>query len=224
MSRPPSIRLDLHLHTHASWDCLSNPEAILEKALERGIHRVAMTDHNLLALSLEMHEKYPDRVIPGEEVRTQEGMDLIGLFIKRELPKGTPAREACRMIREDGGVIYLPHPYAPGKGASGRFAEEMAPLVDVVEVFNARLHPGRLNAPALDLALAQEKLQGAGSDAHMIREVGGGWVEVPHHENTPQGLLGALAHGRVGGTTSPSWVHVASTWAKLHKKLKLPLP
>jgi predicted metal-dependent phosphoesterase TrpH len=224
VSRPQNLRLDLHLHTHASWDCLSNPQAILERAKEKGIHRVAMTDHNLLGLSLEMHQAHPEEVIPGEEVRTAEGMDLIGLYIKREIPKGTPAREACEMIREDGGIIYLPHPYAPGKGASGRFAEELAPLVDVVEVFNARLHPGRLNAPALALAESQEKLQGAGSDAHMVGEVGGGWVEVPYHENTPEGLLGALAEGRVGGKTSPNWVHIASTWAKLHKKLKLPLP
>jgi len=219
-----SIRLDLHLHTRASWDCLSDPEAILRRAAERGIHRVAMTDHNLLELSLEMHRRYPDRVIPGEEVRTEEGMDLIGLFIRREIPRGTPAREACHLIREDGGIIYLPHPYAPGKGASGRFAEEMAPLVDVVEVFNARLHPGRLNAPALALAQSREKLQGAGSDAHMVGEVGWGWVEVPWHENSPEGLMEALAHGKVGGKTSSHWVHVASTWAKVHKKLKLPLP
>jgi predicted metal-dependent phosphoesterase TrpH len=224
VTRPEKLRLDLHLHTRASWDCLSDPEAILERARQKGIHRVAMTDHNLLGLSLEMHRRHPDRVIPGEEVRTREGVDLIGYFIQREIPKGTPARAACEMIREDGGIVYLPHPYAPGKGASGRFAEELAPLVDVVEVFNARLHPGRLNGPALELAESRGKLKGAGSDAHTVGEVGGGWVEVPWHENTRDGLLHALAHARIGGKTTPYWVHLASTWAKVHKKLNLPLP
>jgi predicted metal-dependent phosphoesterase TrpH len=213
------MRLDLHLHTRASWDCLSDPEAILERALERGIHRVAMTDHNLLGPALEMHRRYPETVIPGEEVRTREGIDLIGLYLRREIPKGTPAEEVCGLIREDGGVIYLPHPFAPGKGGSGRHAKALAPLVDVVEVFNARLHPGRLNVPARDLALAHEKLQGAGSDAHTVGEVGGGWVEVPRHENRPDALLAALARGITGGTTTPYWVHLASTWAKVRKAL-----
>lgn len=218
------LRLDLHLHTRASWDCLSDPEVILERAGERGIHRVAMTDHNVLDLSLEMHRRFPDRVIPGEEVRTGEGMDLIGLYIRRKIPMGTSAEETCRLIREEGGIVYLPHPFAPGKGASGRFAEEIAPLVDVVEVFNARLHPGRLNDPGRALAVREGKLQGAGSDAHTPWEVGGGWVEVPWHENDPGSLLEALAGGRIGGRTAPYWVHAASTWAKVHKKLKLPLP
>lgn len=211
------MRLDLHLHTMASWDCLSDPEAILQRARERGVHRVAMTDHNLLSLSLEMYERYPDRVIPGEEVRTGEGIDLIGLYIRKEIPKGTPALDACRLIREDGGIIYLPHPFAPGKGGSGRHAEALAPQVDVVEVFNARLHPGRLNVPAVELARAHGKLQGAGSDAHTLGEVGGGWVEVPRHENTPEALLRALSEGTVGGKTTPYWVHLASTWAKVRK-------
>lgn len=224
MSSRDLLRLDLHLHTRASWDCLSDPEAILARAQEMGIHRLAITDHNLLELALELHQRYPELIIPGEEVRTSEGIDLIGLYIKSQIPKGTPARDVCQLIREDGGVIYLPHPYARGKGASGRHAEALAPLVDVVEVFNARLHPGRLNAPAVALAEAHGKLQGAGSDAHTVGEVGGGWVEVPRHENSPEGLLGALAQGRVGGKTTPYWVHMASTWAKVRKALNLRTP
>ena len=211
------IRLDLHLHTRASWDCLSDPLAVLNRARDRGIARVAMTDHNRLGLALEMHREFPDAVIPGEEVRTAEGIDLIGLYIRKEIPKGTPAEDACRRIREDGGVVYLPHPFARGKGSSGRYAKILAPLVDVIEVFNARLHPGRLNQPAMELAVAQGKLQGAGSDAHTVGEVGGGWVEVPPHENRPEALLAALSHGNVGGKTTPYWVHMASTWAKIRK-------
>ena len=49
--------------------------------------------------------------------------------------------------------MYLPHPYARGKGGSGRYAEELVPLVDVVEVFNGRLHPGSLNKPGEEFAV-----------------------------------------------------------------------
>jgi predicted metal-dependent phosphoesterase TrpH len=213
-----TLRLDLHLHTRASWDCLSDPEAILARAHSRGVDRVGMTDHNLLELSLEMHRRFPEQVIPGEEVRTREGIDVIGLYISNPIPKGTPAEETCRLIREDGGIVYLPHPYARGKGGSGRYAEALVDQVDVVEVFNARLHPGRLNEPAEELARAHGRLRGAGSDAHTLGEVGGAWVEVPFHENRPDALLAALAESRVQGETTPYWVHLASTWAKIRKK------
>jgi predicted metal-dependent phosphoesterase TrpH len=89
----------------------------------------------------------------------------------------------------------------------------------VVEVFNARLHPGHLNEPAEGLAERHGRLRGAGSDAHIPSEVAGAYVEVPYHANEPKALLAALAHGRVQGKMSHRAVHLASTWAKLRKRL-----
>ncbi len=215
------MRLDLHVHSAGSWDCLSAPRSLLARAMEQGLDRIAVTDHNRLDVALAMHAEDPEHVIPGEEVRTEEGIDLIGFFLRTEIPKGTPAREACRHIREEGGIVYLPHPYAPGKGGSGRHAEALAPLVDVVEVFNARLHSRRLNDSARELALAHGKLRGAGSDAHTLGELGGAWVEVPAHENTAEALLEALARGEPQGRAAPPWVHLASTWAKVRRALPL---
>ena len=91
--------------------------------------------------------------------------------------------------------------------------------MDVVEGFNARLHPGKLNRPAEDLAKNHGKLRGAGSDAHTVGELGGAWVELPSHPNEPQALLAALAKGRIWGETGPVWLHLASTWAKIRKVL-----
>jgi dephospho-CoA kinase len=213
------MRLDMHMHTRTSFDCLSDPEKVLTRALERGVDRIAITDHNKLDVALEMHAKYPDRVIPGEEVKTAEGIDVIGYYLTEVIPRGTPAREVCERVREQGGLSYLPHPFAAGKGGGGKFAEELAPLVDVVEVFNARLHPGRLNVPAEELAARHGKPRGAGSDAHTVGEVAGAWVEVPRHENRPEALLEALQTSRVRGIVTPWAVHLASTWAKIRKKL-----
>ncbi|MEK9500770.1 dephospho-CoA kinase [Gaopeijia maritima] len=213
------MRLDLHMHTRASWDCLSDPEKVLAHARRRGVERIAITDHNELWLAAEMAERHPESVIAGEEVKTAEGIDVIGLYLTEVIPKGTPAVETCRRIREQGGIAYLPHPYARGKGGGGRMADELAALCEVVEVFNARLHPGRLNHPAPDLATRHGCLRGAGSDAHTVGEVAGAWVEVPVHPNTPDGLRRALARGRVHGRTSSNFVHLASTWAKIRKKL-----
>ena len=214
-----SMRVDLHLHTAGSWDCLSDPERVLETAIARGYQRIAMTDHNRVSVALRMAEAYPDRIIPGEEVKTAEGVDVIGLYLSEEIPKGTPARETIAGIRDQGGIPYLPHPYAGGKSGGGRLADELAPLCDVVEVFNARLHSADANRRAAELATRHAKLRGAGSDAHTIGELGNAFVDLPAHPNRPDALLGALASGRTGGSEAPHLVHLASTWAKLRKKL-----
>lgn len=213
------LALDLHLHTAGSWDCLSDPHEVLRRAQARGLGRIAITDHNRLEVALEMSAEYPDLIIPGEEVRTGEGIDVVGLYLHEEIPKGTPAHETVERIRNQGGIPYLPHPYAGGKGGGGRYAEELAPLMDVVEVFNGRLHPGRLNGPAEELAARHDRLRGAGSDAHTLLELGGVRVEVPWHPNEPAHLLRALADSRVVGRTASNLVHLASTWAKVRKRL-----
>jgi dephospho-CoA kinase len=215
-----TMRLDLHLHTSGSWDCLSDPEAVLERALALGYDRIAITDHDRLGVALRMAEQHPEHVIPGEEVKTAEGVDVIGLYLREEIPRGTPARATVERIREQGGVPYLPHPYAGGKGGGGRLADELAPLCDVVEAFNARLHTQSLNEQAERLASRHGKRVGAGSDAHTIGEIGNAFVELPPHPNRADALLAALAGPcRWGGTSASRFVHLASTWAKVRKKL-----
>ncbi len=213
------MRIDMHLHTAGSWDCLSDPERVLRVALSRGYDRIAITDHNRLHVARRMAEAHPDRIIPGEEVKTAEGIDVIGLYLTSEIPKGTPAEETIERIRGQGGIPYLPHPYAGGKGGGGKYAEALGPLCDVIEVFNARLHSADMNTRALELARRHDKLTGAGSDAHTVGELGHAFVDLPAHANRPDALLAALRSATVGGRESSRLVHLASTWAKVRKKL-----
>lgn len=212
-------RMDLHLHTHGSWDCLSDPEQVLERALRLGYERIAITDHNRIAVAIRMAEAHPDRIIVGEEVKTGEGIDVIGHYLSEEIPKGTPAEETIDRIRDQGGIPYLPHPYAGGKGGGGRYAEILGPRCDVVEVFNARLHDPHQNQLARELAERHEKLRGAGSDAHTVGEIGNAWLDLPVHPNRPDALRAALSTAEPGGREAPRIVHLASTWAKVRRKL-----
>lgn len=112
------MRIDMHLHTGGSFDCLSDPSRVVSAARAAGLDRICVTDHNEIEAALFLKREYPDFVIVGEEVKTGEGVDVIGLYIHEKIPKGTPARETCTIIHEQGGIVYVPHPFAAGKGAA----------------------------------------------------------------------------------------------------------
>ncbi|HEY8468718.1 MAG TPA: PHP domain-containing protein [Longimicrobiales bacterium] len=212
------VRVDMHLHTAGSYDCLSDPEEVLRVALDRGLQWICVTDHNDIAISLELKRRYPAHVIVGEEVRTAEGVDIIGLFLSERIEKGTPARVACEQIRAQGGLVYVPHPFVGGKGGGGRILASIADMVDVVEGFNARIHLQRLNDRAVAWAREHGVAVGAGSDAHTLAEVGRAFVEVPPFEDRPAAFLAAVRQGRFHGRLSPWSVHLASTYAKFRKR------
>jgi dephospho-CoA kinase len=216
--RDPSagwVRVDMHVHTRSSYDCVSDPSAVLSRALERGLSRICITDHNEIRAAIDLAAEHPERVIVGEEVRTAEGVDIIGLYLTEWIPKGTPARETCERIREQGGLVYVPHPFVGGKGGGGAILPEIEDLVDVVEGFNARLHDPALNDRARQWARARQLPVGAGSDAHTLGEIGNAWVELPAFNNEPRSFVAALERGTIHGTEASRLVHVASTLAKL---------
>lgn len=215
------MRVDMHMHTRMSFDCLCDPEAVLAAARGRGIDRICVTDHNEIDAALRLNERHPDAVIVGEEVKTREGVDVIGLFLREVIPKGTPAVETCERIHEQGGIVYVPHPFVGGKGGAGAVLPVIERHVDAIEAFNARAHLQRYNDRAVEWAAARDVPLGAGSDAHTLAEVGRAYVEMPEFELTPDAFLTALRQGTVHGRFSSWAVHGASTWAKIHKRLGL---
>jgi predicted metal-dependent phosphoesterase TrpH len=210
-------RLDLHIHTQASHDCLSDYADVVATARARGLHRIAITDHNEIEGALRARDLAPELVIVGEEVKTAEGIDLSGLFISEKIPKGTPAVETAEAIKGQGGLVYVPHPFASGKGLGEDVLASIERLVDVVEVFNARIHRPALNERARRYAAEHGLPGGAGSDAHTLREIGRGVIEVPAYDGG-DGFLSALRSGTVVGRSSSHLVHLASTWAKIAGK------
>jgi predicted metal-dependent phosphoesterase TrpH len=212
-----SLRVDLHIHTRASHDCLSDYADVVATARARGLDRIAITDHNEIDGALRTRDLAPDLVIIGEEVKTAEGVDISGLFVTEKIPKGTPAAETVQAIREQGGFVYVPHPFAGGKGLGEDFMATIERWVDCVEIFNARIHKPALNEEARRWAEKRGLPGGAGSDAHTLREIGRGVIETPPFEGQ-QGFLESLRAGRVVGRSSSPLVHLASTWAKIAGK------
>jgi predicted metal-dependent phosphoesterase TrpH len=210
----------MHLHTRGSFDCLNDPELVVQRARACGLDRICITDHNEIAVALELKARHPAYIIVGEEVKTGEGVDVIGLYLTERIPKGTPARETCERIHEQGGIVYVPHPFAGGKGGGGRILPRIEGLIDAFEGFNARIHRSELNERAVEWARARDLPLGAGSDAHTLGELGRAWVELPEFADDPASFLAALRQGTIHGNASSHLVHVASTWAKVHKRLR----
>ena len=146
---------------------------------------------------------------------------FIGLFLREEIPGGTPARETCLRIREQGGIVYVPHPFVGGKGGGGAILPVIEAHVDAIEAFNARVHLQRFNDRATEWGRARAVPLGAGSDAHTLAEVGRAFVDVPSFELRPEAFLEALRAGSIHGRFSSWAVHGASTWAKIHKRMGL---
>jgi predicted metal-dependent phosphoesterase TrpH len=216
----PPVRMDMHVHTHYSYDCLSRPERLAEAARARGLDHVVVTDHNRIGGALRLHRMDPVRFLVGEEIRTAEGPEVIGILLQEEIPRGTPAREACERIRAQGGVVYLPHPFDTRRSGAAPILDRIADLVDVVEAHNARCYDAGFDAAAERWAAERGLPLGAGSDAHTLAELGRGVVELPRFEPTRESLLAALRAGRIGHRQrSTPLASVASTYARFRKRL-----
>jgi dephospho-CoA kinase len=206
--------VDLHMHTSASHDCRSDPADVVARARGIGLDRIAITDHNEIDGALAARELDPELVIVAEEVRTAEGLDLIGLWIEERIPPGGTFSAVAAAIRAQGGVVYVPHPFDARRGADEGFLDGVVESVDAVEAFNARIHDESRNERAAAWAARQGLPVGAGSDAHTLGEIGRARVELPPFDG-PAAFLWALREGRIEGRTSSPLVHLASTWAKL---------
>ncbi len=212
------VRVDLHTHTYYSPDALTSPGRFIAACLERGIDCVAITDHNTIAGARLMERLCPFKVIVGEEIRTRQG-EIIGLFLEEEVPPGLPLEETVRRIKEQGGLVLVPHPFdrfRQGIGQEG--LRRILPQVDVVEAFNARTMLAPDNHAAHRFAQAHGLPAVAVSDAHSPWEVGRSFIEVPHFDG-PESFLQALQEARLVARPAGPLVHLASRWAALRRAL-----
>ncbi len=191
--------IDLHCHTSASFDSLARPGDVVRAAAARGLTHLVVTDHDRIDGALAAREAAPAglTVIVGEEVRTADG-DLIAAYLERAVAPGMSAAETVAAVREQGGLVGIPHPYDRLRGSLLMDArmETLVSLVDWVEVHNARLVGGG-NERAATLAREHGLAGVAVSDAHSVLEVGVAYTALDGDPSTPDGLLAALASAEI---------------------------
>jgi predicted metal-dependent phosphoesterase TrpH len=233
-SFPAPAFVDLHCHTSWSPDSLSRPERVARAAAERGLTHLAITDHGRLEGAFVARDAAPPglTIIVGEEISTLEG-DLIGLFLERPVACGMPAAEAVAAVREQGGLVGLAHPYDRFRGSTlargGAKSNErgstgpidaIAPLVDYVEAFNARVPFGNANLRAAAWAAAHRLPGVAVSDAHTLLEVGVSYTILPGPVGDAESLRAALPRAELMTSHASYVVRAWTPIARLVQRLR----
>jgi hypothetical protein len=193
MASRPLIDVDLHMHTDHSSDCATPVEALLGEAKARGLGAIAVTDHNEISGALEAREKADGiKVIVGEEVKTADQGEVIGLFIEEKIPRGGTLQEVIAEIKRQGGLVYVPHPF-DRLHAVPDYPHLLDVLedVDAIEVFNPRVAISSFNEEAVRFAEKYRIVCGAGSDAHVTAGLGSVRIRMRDFDG-PQEFLESL--------------------------------
>ena len=211
-------KVELHSHTLYSKDCLIKLDDVIRTCQQRGIDRIAITDHNTAAGGLELAKLAPDLIIPGEEIMTTEG-EILAFFVKETVPAGLTPAETIKRLRDQGAVISVAHPY--DRVRKGAWVEsellKIVADVDALEVFNARCIFPEDNAKALAFAQEHSKPSTVGSDGHITYEYGHATLRMQPFEGAGD-FYEALKTAALETSLSPSWVHLFSSYAKFLRK------
>jgi len=228
------FNFDLHTHSFFSGDGVSSPEDLIAGARAKGLHGIAMTDHNTCDAVSYMLEKGLMRVdgqpvdgflvLPGVEVTTADGHLLC---IGAQLPylKGRPAREVCEMIHQRGGLAIPPHPYDLFR-AGIRFSVLETLPVDAIEVFNAATTLRRYNRYAFKYAQVRNLPMVAASDAHHAAAVGTAYTILNTDDFSVTGILAQILKSNELNqrylTPRDSLRKTWNNWLRLRRRKKIP--
>ncbi len=206
------MKIDLHVHTKYSFDSSNEPRKIVKVALKKKIDGLAITDHDAFkgALEVEKLSKKKLLIIKGEEVTTENG-EVLGFFLQEKVKPG-PVEEVVDKIKEQGGLVAVPHPFDSFRSSSFFPSDKDNRFFDLVEVFNARCVRSKFNLLAEKYARKHSKNVTAGSDAHFLFEIGKAYILTQTSDVRKDLLKGKV---KVEGKRTVPLVHLATLVKKL---------
>ncbi len=230
-----TIDCDLHMHTDHSNDCATPVEVLLETAKDRGMGAIAVTDHNEISGALAARDAAARdggiKVIVGEEVKTAEQGEVIGLFLEEKIDRGMTMRETIDEIRRQKGLVYVPHPFdrlhsVPDYEHLLDIVEE----IDILEVFNPRVAFSTFNEEAERFAAKYRIVPGAGSDGHVAQALGSVRIRLHDFEGAEEFLEAMRSadivrkHKNLVYVQALKWMQAASGQAGGRKHVSNPRP
>ena len=103
-------KIDLHTHSILSYDGGISRQEYINALNNKILDCIAITDHNEIDFALNLYKDFPKNIIVGEEIMTNDG-EIIGLFLKKLIPKHLSVIKTIELIKEQNGLVYIPHPF-----------------------------------------------------------------------------------------------------------------
>lgn len=172
------FKVDLHTHSSASPDG-GITQAQYAKALESNLlDCIAVTDHNRIDFALGLQSSLGERIIVGEEIMSSAG-EIIGLYLTENVPAGLSPLETVQAIKDQGGLVYIPHPFETiRKGLHPQILEELADHIDMMEICNGRAFAQNRSEQAVVWAKLNRVVGTASSDAHGFHGLGRTYMQL----------------------------------------------
>lgn len=188
------FKIDLHTHSIASHDGGISADQYAHALSTSVLDVIAVTDHNQIDFAVELQRQLGDRIIVGEEIMTTSG-EIIGLYLERRIRPGLSPLETITQIKDQGGIVYIPHPFENvRKGLHPGIMEELIDAIDIVEVCNGRAFLQNRSSQAVIWAKLNHIIGAASSDAHGSRGLGTTYTRVPELPAAGE-LLKIITHG-----------------------------
>ena len=139
------MKFDLHLHTEQSFDGFSTVKEVEKARRLFGIDFLGITEHDTIRFSDRFTS---DHYISGCEFTASSGVHIVGLFLSGSgVVPSMSALEIVEYIKEQKGLVLIPHPFKPGSGlmANNTEIEKQNVLLqaDLIELYNG----GFTNSP-----------------------------------------------------------------------------
>jgi len=217
---PRRVKVDMHMHSEVSPDSRMRPAVQARRIREVGIDVACATDHNSVLGGLRLREAADGfRVIVGSEILSRDG-EIIGLFLEKDVPARLSAEETIARIRDQGGLVIVPHPFSRNRlNHIGRAAlDRVRDRIDAIEVFNAREAFTSDNLRAAEYASEHGIAGAVASDSHRPAEIGAAWIEM---EDFPDqaAFVRSLREGTISGSLSGQIVHLWTRYDVMRKWL-----
>lgn len=207
------MKYDFHTHSKYSADGYVEPKTMVKVALKVGLSGIAITDHNTIkgGLNAKKYENNKIQVIVGSEILTDKG-EVIGIFLTEDV-KSVIFTEVIEEIRDQNGIVIVPHPFDRIRSTSLHPTNYDAQYIDSVEVFNSRCMRQAYNDMANDYAKENHLNIIAGSDAHFRNEIGNAGVKT-ESENIKEAVLkgDVTVFGKKSNIINPVTTKLLKMW------------
>jgi len=168
------IRAELHIHTKHSFDAFITIHDLIEHCNKNEIDVITITDHDVIGVPRKELQLLRDKgihCIKGCEITTDNGAHIIGLFVN-DTKRGLSLRQTVDLILDQGGLVYIPHPFKEGSGLLSEYdlsendVQYALNAAHFIELYNGGWQSNNCFQDILDLSEQYNLNLVAGSDAH----------------------------------------------------------